>query len=604
MKMVAALAANLKLRKMKLQTKQWKLIAVFALLACCLFLGSCSSEPDGVPPIDGDPIVAAFNAGIAAPATRASGTSWELNDEIGIFMLKSGGSLTVGSDVLAVNKQYYITEITQPIEDAKDNLKPKTEAETIYLQPGVPFDFIAYYPWQATANLSGGVNFPISLANQMSGSASHDLLYTTTSRTNVKSNAISMVFSHKLANITIQVERAKGVNATAYVNKQAVLSGMPTVASFNLADGTTFSGVGTVADITSSRADDNGNLYEVIVIPQAAGAYPNRMITFSGLGKDYRWSIPNGFAFESGKRYTYRFTITDSGLEQDGDVIIEAWTEIDLGSTGSWGSGIADILDIETVDIQPGTFMMGQADIPIASPVHQVTLTKGFKMSKYEITNAQYCEFLNILGVEGIECKVDATLFSFYDVDGNEWVRSTNGTTADWGLHWDGKKWTPAPGRDEHPITHVSWYGAVAFCDFVKGSLPTEAQWEYACRAGTTTIYYFGDSDTNLEDYGWYQVNAPNGPKTIGQKIPNPWGLYDIIGNVWEWCVDLYNPNYYGSAPVTDPVNLDNPDVTISRSLRGGRHGNGSVALRSAGRDKNVPASIHVGIGIRPIFPL
>lgn len=590
---------------MRSKTKQCKNAAVYAFLACCLFMVSCSDIHDNAP-TDDNPVPASFNANISAPITRATGTSWELNDEVGIFMLKSGGTLATTADVLAVNKQYQVTGNSQPIDDAKDNLKPKSDAEAIYLQPGVPFDFVAYYPWKATASLTDGTKYPVSLANQVAGSAPHDLLYATASRTNVKSNAISMVFGHKLTNITIQVVRGKGVNAATYLAKQAVLKGMPTVASFDLSDGTTLSDIGTVADITSSRADAAGNLFELIVIPQTVGTYKSRMISFTGLGKDYLWSIPDGFTFESGKRYTYRFTITEGGLELGGDVIIEPWTAIDLSSSGSWTGGVADILDIETVDIQPGTFMMGDNEVPSASPAHQVTLTKGFKMSKYSITTTQYCEFLNIIGAEGVECKANATLFSYYDAGGNEWVRSTNGTAADWGLHWDGSKWIPAPGRENNPMTHVTRFGAIAFCDFIKGSLPSEAQWEYACRAGTTTKWYFGDNEADLIDYAWYRDNASTtGPRDVGQKIPNSWGLYDMHGNVWDWCLDWYTSAGYGSSDsVVDPVNTDNPDADKRYTLRGGRHGVPASTSISANRGGDPADKIHVGIGFRPIFPL
>lgn len=590
---------------MRSKTKQCKNAAVYAFLACCLFMVSCSDIHDNAP-TDDNPVPASFNANISAPITRATGTSWELNDEVGIFMLKSGGTLATTADVLAVNKQYQVTGNSQPIDDAKDNLKPKSEAEAIYLQPGVPFDFVAYYPWKATASLTDGTKYPVSLANQVAGSAPHDLLYATASRTNVKSNAISMVFGHKLTNITIQVVRGKGVNAAAYLAKQAVLKGMPTVASFDLSDGTTLSDIGTVADITSSRADAAGNLFELIVIPQTVGTYKSRMISFTGLGKDYLWSIPDGFTFESGKRYTYRFTITEGGLELAGDVIIEPWTAIDLSSSGSWTGGVADILDIETVDIQPGTFMMGDVDIAVTSPVHQVTLTKGFKMSKYQITTSQYCEFLNIIGAEGEVCKTDATLFSVYGADGKEWIRSSNGTNSDWGIHWDGIKWVPASGFENHPITSVSISGATAFCDFVKGSLPTEAQWEYACRAGTTTKYYFGTNDAEVANHAWYDGNnTPVGPKAVGQKQSNPWGLYDMYGNIWEWTLDLYNSDYYTEAPVVDPINTDiATPIADAHTVRGGSYSRPISSTTSAYRGYDSRDRVRPDFGFRPIFPL
>ena len=95
-------------------------------------------------------------------------------------------------------------------------------------------------------------------------------------------------------------------------------------------------------------------------------------------------------------------------------------------------------------------------------------------------------------------------------------------------------------------MVDVSWNDAAKFCEWLskKGKerfeLPTEAQWEYACRAGTQTDYYFGDDPGPLDDYAWYQNNAMRHSHPVGGKRPNPWGLYDMSGNAWQWCQDYY----------------------------------------------------------------
>ncbi len=124
--------------------------------------------------------------------------------------------------------------------------------------------------------------------------------------------------------------------------------------------------------------------------------------------------------------------------------------------------------------------------------------------------------------------------------------------------------------------------------------LPTEAEWEYACRAGSTTRFCFGDEEAELEDYAWYEENSEGKTHPVGQKQPNAWGLYDMHGNVWEWCQDWYGD--YPAGPVTDPRG---PDTGEYRVLRGGSWGNDSRNLRSAVRDYNNPDFRHYNFGFR-----
>ncbi|HUD46445.1 MAG TPA: SUMF1/EgtB/PvdO family nonheme iron enzyme [Candidatus Baltobacteraceae bacterium] len=140
-----------------------------------------------------------------------------------------------------------------------------------------------------------------------------------------------------------------------------------------------------------------------------------------------------------------------------------------------------------------------------------------------------------------------------------------------------------------NPVEQATWTAAVKFCnarsvqegltpcydlktwdcDFAANGyrLPTEAEWEYACRAGTATKFYFGDSDDDLKTYGWFRDNSDSKPHIVGQKKPNAWKLYDMAGNLWEWCNDYYGTKYYQSSPKENP---HGPAQGEKRVLRGG----------------------------------
>ena len=160
----------------------------------------------------------------------------------------------------------------------------------------------------------------------------------------------------------------------------------------------------------------------------------------------------------------------------------------------------------------------------------------------------------------------------------------------------------------ELPVEQVDWYHAALYCnlrslkegrqpcydantlacDFAADGyrLPTEAEWEYACRAGTQTQYSCGDDPVRLKSLGWFKANAGQATHPVGQKTPNPWGLYDMHGNVAEWCHDIYNESHYQKREGRDPRG---PVAGDKRVLRGGSWRNGEDGCRSAARNSETP---------------
>lgn len=164
--------------------------------------------------------------------------------------------------------------------------------------------------------------------------------------------------------------------------------------------------------------------------------------------------------------------------------------------------------------------------------------------------------------------------------------------------------WPEADDGAERPVNQVDWYNAVRFCNALSEAeglapcyeetgdnqwawhadrdgyrLPTEAEWEYACRAESTTRFCFGDDEAELSEYAWFEGNSGDQPRPVGQLKPNDWGLHDMHGNVWEWCWD--DRREYSKESVTDPVG---PTDTVGSVLRGGSYWSTPRDVRSANR--------------------
>ncbi len=231
--------------------------------------------------------------------------------------------------------------------------------------------------------------------------------------------------------------------------------------------------------------------------------------------------------------------------------------------------------------IPGGTFMMGsnvskEAD---EKPVHKVVLDP-FWIGAYEVTwdlfeSFLYKDFEQSKQIEGtVPVEVDAI------------TRPTK-------PYLD---MTFGMGKDGKPALGMTQYNAIQFCKWlyirtgVFYRLPTEAEWEYATRAGTTTEYFFGDDPSQLGDYAWIAVNSSEQTHPVGQKKPNPFGLYDVYGNVAEWTYDQYDPNYYKTLegktsknPVLEPKEL------YSNVVRGGSFSSDATEARSASRMASDP---------------
>ncbi len=205
---------------------------------------------------------------------------------------------------------------------------------------------------------------------------------------------------------------------------------------------------------------------------------------------------------------------------------------------------------IEAVYLPGGQFTMGAADgNPDEAPPHKVTVT-GFLIDKYEVTHEMLA-------------KVELP-------DPSHWQE--NAKTPVERIRWrDAKGYCNERSRLEGLTPCYNEKTVEWDCDYSATGyrLPTEAEWEYAARAGAETPYDFGSAD-KLRQYAWYAENADQKTHAVGQKKPNAWGLYDIDGNVSEWCEDVYGATFYQESPATDPTGPPSPGKDVKRVMRGG----------------------------------
>jgi len=257
-------------------------------------------------------------------------------------------------------------------------------------------------------------------------------------------------------------------------------------------------------------------------------------------------------------------------------------------------SSLTNSIGMKLVRIPAGKLVMGspatEAGRNIDEDPHEVAITRPFMMGVHEVTVGQYKAFVKDSGYR-TEAETDGGAFRLGE--GGVWTR-------------DGRVYWQTPGfdqTDDHPVVCVSWNDAITFCDWLskkegkKYALPTEAQWEYACRANSQGPYCFGDDVKELDPYAWFGINSGMKPQKVGQKKPNAWGLHDMHGNAWEWTADWFA--FYQNGAQEDPPG---PTSGVCRVARGGSWFNAPQHVRSAVRkSRNLPSDRDTNIGFRVV---
>ena len=337
----------------------------------------------------------------------------------------------------------------------------------------------------------------------------------------------------------------------------------------------------------------------VIAIPMAAARVesgvvePGEQVTLRGNESSdpaggrltYHWSQLPGNPFpvsfsdnDSEDAFLVRATLTDLGVYQ---FVLEVENEAGLRSMPDTVAvevmeGVFEIFGgvlMEFVWVKPGVFQMGSSSSESGrssdeGPVHEVEISRGFWLGKYEVTQGQW------------EAMMETRPWS-----GRGYVKSD----------------------PSHPAVSISWNDVQSFIGRLNDAagdslyrLPSEAEWEYACRAGSRTRWSFGDDESVLGDYAWYSASAwdvgEEYAHAVGTKWPNAWGLYDMHGNVYEWVRDWYGADYYDVSPRVDPPG---PSSGSYRVGRGGAFDNAARAVRSADRSGFSPGLRGDDVGVR-----
>jgi len=258
---------------------------------------------------------------------------------------------------------------------------------------------------------------------------------------------------------------------------------------------------------------------------------------------------------------------------------------------------------IEWSDIPAGTFLMGSKH---SEPLrkgnerpHEVTLS-AFKLAKYQVTVKQFQSFVIATGYI-----TDAEFETGGYSGSNLWLRSNWRNREDVCWKHDPTGFRRPLSAYDHPVVHVSWNDAKAFAEWMDCRLPTEAEWEYSCRAGTISPFFTGDNITSSQATYDGQYPYHENPKgdsyvnttSVGSHLPNPWGLYDMNGNVWEWCEDWYG--VYLSTAQIDPLGPSSGELRVNR---GGSWRGGANRCRSARRGSGDPFYRAGGIGFRVAY--
>lgn len=560
----------------------------FLTIVIISFLGtSCSrNDDDYIGGLSHQILQIKTNAG---PLLGTPVVSWYNKDSLGLF-IKPSGSVSF-LQLVETNRKYTYNSNLSLFE---------LHGNSIYYPQSGNIDIVAYAPYKADIT---NIYYPIDVTNQTDQKAI-DLLYSnSTTNINKQNQAASLTFKHQLSKVVFRLQNSDGTTS-GLETINIKLQGFYDRAALNLVTGTIGSQHFSLTPISI------GTAREAIIIPNIPNSgFSNRYFKFNIGSTEWQYVLPAADSFESGKIYEYLIVVNNKTIQVHLSNI-QNWSQ----NSNTPVEGVISNSPIEYAHIPAGTFLMGAPDtasIHNTSPSnayrpHWASISKSFYMSKNEITVEQYAEFLNAIGgqlrLEGntVKQEINGNSIALFNVD-----ISRKATP-----YFDTNQWIVKPGFENYPMVSVTWYGALAYAQWKGATLPTEAQWEYAYRAGTKTKFFTGNYAAEMMNYGHFSNNRNinntiSEVQPVGVKKTNPWGLNDIAGNVSEWCLDgagIYELPPYPITdnelmPLIDPVDQI---TTTYAYIRGGNTysnvQNSSAYIRNFGNKNNI--SLYTGFRI------